>query len=65
MIDEFRRKAKNFLLLDIETVAGYSSYDQLPERMQKLWDKKTITLRKGDDTLSNEEYFYDRSAIYA
>jgi DNA polymerase elongation subunit (family B) len=65
MADEFRRKVKNFLLLDIETAAGNAHYDQLPERMQKLWDKKAAVLRKGDDTLSNEQYFYDRSAIYA
>lgn len=65
MTDEFRRKAKNFLLLDIETVAGYASYDALPERMQKLWDKKANMMKKGDETLSNSEYFYDRGAIYA
>lgn len=65
MTDEFRRKAKNLLLLDIETVAGYPSYDQLSGRMQKLWDKKATLLRKGDDTISNEDYFYDRSAVYA
>jgi DNA polymerase elongation subunit (family B) len=65
MTDEFRRKAKNLLFLDIETVAGYARYNELPERMQKLWDKKAAVLRKGDETLSNEEYFYDRSAIYA
>ena len=65
MTDEFRRKAKNFLLLDIETVSGYESYDQLPERMQKLWDKKAYTLSKGDETTSSAAYFYDRGAIYS
>ncbi|WP_026631917.1 3'-5' exonuclease [Dyadobacter alkalitolerans] len=65
MTDEFRKRAKNFLLLDIETVSAFASYDQLPERMQKLWDKKTLSFRKGDETLSNAEYFYDRGAIYS
>lgn len=65
MTDEFRRKAKNFLLLDIETVASHAGYDQLPERMQNLWDKKAATLKRGDEVSSNEAYFYDKGAIYA
>jgi len=65
MTEEFKKKAKNFLLLDIETVASFASYDELPERMQKLWDKKAVSLKKGDDSLSNAEYFYNRSAIYS
>ena len=65
MTEDFKRRAKNFLLLDIETVCSQASYDQLPERMQKLWDKKALTLKKGDETISNADYFYDRGAIYA
>ncbi|GGC10682.1 3'-5' exonuclease [Dyadobacter sediminis] len=65
MTEEFKKKAKSLLLLDIETVAACASYDELPERMQKLWDKKAVSLKKGDDTLSNAEYFYNRSAIYS
>lgn len=65
MTDEFRRRARNFLLLDIETVAAFDSYEKLPERMQRLWDKKAVTLKRGDDTLTNAEYFYDRGAIYS
>ncbi len=33
--------------------------------MQKLWDKKALTLKKGDDTITNADYFYDRGSIYA
>lgn len=65
MTDEFRRRAKNLLLLDIETVAGYASYDALPERMQKLWDKKSLVLNKGDETISSADCFYNKSAIYS
>ena len=65
MTDEFRKRAKNFLLLDIETVAAHSSYDLLPERMQKLWDRKANSLRKGDETTPSSEFFYDKSAIYS
>lgn len=65
MTEEFRKRARNFLLLDIETVSSFASYDELPERMQKLWDKKALTFRKGDDETSNAAYFYDRGAIYS
>ena len=65
MTEEFKRRAKNFLLLDIETVSSFASYDELSERMQKLWDKKALTFRKGDDETSNAAYFYDRGAIYS
>lgn len=65
MTEDFKRRAKNFLLLDIETVCSHASYDELPERMQKLWDKKAVTLKKGDETTTNAGYFYDRGAIYA
>jgi len=65
MTEDFKRRAKNFLLLDIETVCSQASYDELSERMQKLWDKKALTLKKGDETITNADCFYDRGAIYA
>lgn len=65
MTDDFKKRAKNFLLLDIETVAAEASYDQLPERMQKLWDKKSLSLNKGDETISSADSFYNKGAIYS
>lgn len=65
MIEDFKKRTKNFLLLDIETVCAQKSYDLLPERMQKLWDKKALSLKKGDDVTNSADYFYDRGAIYA
>lgn len=65
MSDEFRRKAKNFLLLDIETVSSFATYSELPERMQKLWDKKALNLNKAEGGISSAELFYERGAIYA
>jgi predicted PolB exonuclease-like 3'-5' exonuclease len=65
MTEEFKKRAKNFLLLDIETVSAFASYDQLPERMQKLWDKKASTIKRGDEPVSSADQFYDRGAIYA
>lgn len=51
----------NLMILDIETVPQYSSFDQLPEHMQKLWDLKTQYQRK-DETA---EEFYGRAGIWA
>jgi hypothetical protein len=56
-------KAENLLLIDIETVPLYSTYSQLHERMQKLWDKKSLSLDKENtDTAST---FSERAGIYA
>jgi len=65
MTDDFRKRAKNFLLLDIETVASHATYSGLPDRMQKLWDKKSLSLNKGDETISSADCFYDKGAIYS
>ncbi|KAA0990693.1 3'-5' exonuclease [Dyadobacter aurulentus] len=65
MTEDFKKRIKNFLLLDIETVSSHASYEQLPDRIQKLWDKKALSLKRNDDSLSNAEHFYDRGAIYA
>jgi hypothetical protein len=51
----------NLMVLDIETVPQYSSYDQLPEHMKKLWDHKTQYQRKEETA----EEFYERAGIWA
>ncbi|RYE14308.1 MAG: 3'-5' exonuclease [Sphingobacteriales bacterium] len=51
----------NIMVLDIETVPQYSSFDQLPENMQKLWDIKTQYQRKEE----TPEEFYGRAGIWA
>ena len=52
------------LFLDIETVSQQKSYEDLSERMQKLWDKKTSHLLKpGEETTPAE--MYERAGIYA
>ncbi|MEQ9424388.1 MAG: 3'-5' exonuclease [Cyclobacteriaceae bacterium] len=55
---------RNLLFLDIETVAAFKSYNELPERMQPLWDKKAGFLR-NEDQLPSPELYWDRAAIYA
>jgi DNA polymerase elongation subunit (family B) len=51
----------NLMVLDIETVPQYSSHDQLPEHMKKLWDLKTQYQRKEE----TPEDFYERAGIWA
>src|SRR5688572_17706807 len=54
----------NILFLDIETVAQFESYDQLPADWKELWDHKAQFVIRGRE----EETFetaYQRAGIYA
>lgn len=51
----------NLMVIDIETVPQYKSFDEVPEHFQKLWDHKTLHQRKEETA----EYFYERAGIWA
>ncbi|MBG0780897.1 MAG: ribonuclease H-like domain-containing protein [Bacteroidales bacterium] len=51
------------LFLDIETVPAVPTYQNLNERMQKLWDKKAAKIIK--DESDTPESIYDRAGIYS
>lgn len=51
------------LFLDIETVSGSASYDELDAEWQKLWEEKTRWQRK--DEFTPEEYYPQRAGILA
>lgn len=51
------------LVLDIETVPQYPSYQSMSEKWQKLWDKKAQFLKKNEDDTA--ETIYPRAGIYA
>src|SRR5476651_1767222 len=51
----------NLMVIDIETVPQYSTYDQVPAQMQNLWDLKTQYQRKEE----TPEAFYERAGIWA
>jgi uncharacterized protein YprB with RNaseH-like and TPR domain len=54
---------EKILFLDIETVPMVPKYDQLPEKFQKLWDKKAEHIKKiADDT---PDKLFERAGIYA
>jgi predicted PolB exonuclease-like 3'-5' exonuclease len=51
----------NLMVLDIETVPQYSSFDKVPDVLQELWANKTQYQRK-DET---PREFYERAGIWA
>jgi len=51
------------LFIDIETVSNAGSWEELSEKEQKLWDKKTRFQRK--DEISAEEFYPERAGIMA
>ena len=60
--------SENILFLDIETVPAFAEYNQLDERMQKLWNKKAERLSTAGspaDELFSPERLYARAGIYA
>ncbi|RKD19520.1 3'-5' exonuclease [Pelobium manganitolerans] len=52
----------NVLVLDIETVPQYASYQEVPPTLKHLWEQKTVYQRKENDT---PESFYGRAGIWA
>jgi DNA polymerase elongation subunit (family B) len=52
----------DILFLDIETVPQWPKYNEVPERFQKLWDRKAAFLAKNEETPSE---LYNRAGIYA
>lgn len=56
------------LFLDIETVPAYSSYNQLNERLKKLWNRKAQNIIKSDLSYEGDktpEGVYERAGIYS
>jgi hypothetical protein len=54
---------QKLLFLDIETVPMVPAYDDMPERIKKLWDKKAGFLKREDD--DTPESLFPRAGIYA
>jgi DNA polymerase elongation subunit (family B) len=52
---------QNLLVLDIETVPQYKTYDEVPDQLKKLWELKTLPQRKE----VTAEEFYSRAGIWA
>ncbi|MGW8121476.1 3'-5' exonuclease [Roseivirga echinicomitans] len=57
------KQFSDLLFLDIETAAAHNSFDELPERMQKLWIKKAAFLRNPNELTPAE--LYGQAGIYS
>lgn len=55
---------RNLLILDIETVSAYPSYEDQSESLQAHWDKK-VSFLKNEEEKSSEKLYFDHSAVYA
>ncbi len=53
---------RDVLFLDIETVPLYPDYEEQPENLKALWDKKSSYFRKSDEQASD---VYQRAGIYS
>jgi 3'-5' exonuclease len=54
--------SESVLFIDIETVPQCSNFNDLSERMQHLWEKKSLYFRDKEQTASE---IYERAGIYA
>ncbi|SMP03834.1 ribonuclease H-like domain-containing protein [Chryseobacterium profundimaris] len=54
---------EKILFIDIETVPGSGSWEELPEAEQMLWDKKTKFQRK--DEISAQDFYSEKAGIMA
>jgi len=54
--------SEDILFIDIETVPQKAGFEELPEHFQKLWDKKSVYFRDGNQVASD---VYERAGIYA
>lgn len=57
--------AEKILFLDVETVCGESDYELLPDRMKKLWDKKSDKFQNADKSLSIADLYFEKAGIQA
>ncbi len=54
----------NVLVIDIETISGKGSFEELSPEMQALWAKKASQLKNPEEQ-TPQELFADKGAIYA
>lgn len=55
-------KIGNILFLDIETVPAYPVFQEAPDQIRTLWEKKSMYLRREEET---PEDLYQRAGIYS
>jgi len=61
---ELPKVLQDLVVIDIETISQYSSFNELPDRFKELWEKKANTLKWGQE-ISLEEGYFKKAAIYS
>ncbi|MDD3877066.1 MAG: ribonuclease H-like domain-containing protein [Bacteroidales bacterium] len=59
-----QKNIENILFLDVETAPLYPSYEDLPEKMKKLWTKKAEYFLQNKPELKPSD-IYERAGIYS
>ncbi len=62
MLDDLR--LEHVLFLDIETVPAAPGFNELPDKMKKLWEKKAEHLKRNEPEITADQ-LYERAGIYA
>ncbi|MDX2248590.1 MAG: 3'-5' exonuclease [Bacteroidia bacterium] len=60
-----QQELENILFLDVETVPVVATFQELPERLQPLWEKKAAQYQRNEPEKSGAELFADRAGIHA
>lgn len=60
-----KEQLENILFLDIETASQTSTFEELSERMQGLWGKKSRRYAKEYDKPDHATMYMDKAAIHA
>lgn len=55
-------KVENLLFVDIETVSGNATFDEMSPKLQELWEKKSNYFRDKEESAAD---VYGRAGIYA
>lgn len=56
---------EKILFLDVETVCVAETFEELPERMQELWVKKSNKFQNADKSLDPVELYFEKAGIQA
>ncbi|WP_234736031.1 ribonuclease H-like domain-containing protein [Tellurirhabdus bombi] len=62
--DNWKRKLKNVLFMDLKTVASTAKFNQLDARLQRQWGQK-ISLFRKEENWSVQEWYDNRASYYA
>jgi 3'-5' exonuclease len=55
----------NLLVIDIETVPAYPTFEALPDRFKPLWEKKASQLLRNNEDLSPAQLYEQKAGIFA